>query len=185
MGPELLQHLDGMFSFALYDNKQDIFFCARDHVGITTLYYGTTTADDSVWFASEMKALNEDCDHRLQAFPPGHYYLGHGSSVDKDALVEYYHPAWFDDKAKGVPALSEEESRLSASAEEEMYTSIRSALEKSVQKRLMSEVPYGVLLSGGLDSSLIAAIAVRMAKAKVADEDEDIRCALGFFLSRK
>jgi asparagine synthase (glutamine-hydrolysing) len=74
MGPKMVEHIDGMFSFVLYDTKKDIYFAARDHVGITTLYQGWRTCDDTVWFASEMKSLNQDCD-RIIAFPPGTYYV--------------------------------------------------------------------------------------------------------------
>jgi asparagine synthase (glutamine-hydrolysing) len=179
MGPELLQHIDGMFSFVLYDANKDIFFAARDHVGITTLYYGLSEEDGSIWFASEMKSLNEDCQV-IHAFPPGHYMTGPGaldSPPNSENLVEYYHPKWYDDKENNIPDLSQELSNVSKEEEEAIYKRLRESLERSVKKRLMAEVPHGVLLSGGLDSSLIAAIAVRQMKNGDAGEtDEDIIC---------
>ncbi|KAJ3309720.1 asparagine synthetase [Boothiomyces sp. JEL0838] len=172
-GPDMVKVLDGMFSFVLYDVKKDVFFAARDHVGITTMYQGWRSSDNSVWFSSEMKSLNEDCD-RIIAFPPGHYYL----SSTKET-VQYYNPKWYGDIANGIPPLSDENKVLTPKEDEEMYTAIRKALEASVKKRLMSEVPYGVLLSGGLDSSLIASIAMRMRSAENGDEDDfDIKSSV-------
>lgn len=179
-----------MYSFVLYDKKNDLYIAARDHVGITTLYQGWRSEDNSVWFASEMKCLNEDCD-RIIAFPPGHYY----NSKTKET-IQYYKPEWYGHIAAGLPKPEDEQKTLSPQEEKEMYTALRTALEKSVKKRLMSEVPYGVLLSGGLDSSLIASIAVRMRRgaddsgsvhsADEEDEDDDIRCEsrLHFLVSR-
>ncbi|KAJ3274277.1 asparagine synthetase [Borealophlyctis nickersoniae] len=173
MGLDFVNHLDGMYSFVLYDKKKDFYIAVRDHVGITTLYQGWKN-DGSVWFASEMKALNDECD-RIIAFPPGHYYL---SSTRE--TIQYYRPKWYGDIEAGYPSLADEEKTLSPEEEAQMYKALRSALEKSVQKRLMSEVPYGVLLSGGLDSSLIASIAVRMRRPEgdeAAEDDDDIRSA--------
>ncbi|KAJ2992838.1 asparagine synthetase [Globomyces sp. JEL0801] len=169
LGTEMIHKLDGMFSFVLYDSRKDVYFAARDHLGITTLYQGFRSSDNSVWFGSEMKSLNEDCD-RIISFPPGHYYL----SSSKET-VEYYHPKWYDDVKNGLPALADEDKVLSAEEEKEMYASIRKSLENAVAKRLMSEVPYGVLLSGGLDSSLIASIAVRMRDRGDLNDDFDIK----------
>ena len=164
--------LDGMFSFVLYDNKKNRYIAARDHVGITTLYQGFRSSDNSVWFASEMKSLNQECD-RIIAFPPGHIYKS-----DTKETVQYYKPAWYNHIKLGLPKLDDEEKALSPEEQTEMYAALRQALEKSVKKRLMSEVPYGVLLSGGLDSSLIASIAVRIKRNEVdlANEDDDIKC---------
>ncbi|TPX65398.1 asparagine synthase (glutamine-hydrolysing) [Spizellomyces sp. 'palustris'] len=179
MGVELLNHLDGMYSFVLYDQKKDLYIAARDHVGITTLYQGWRSEDNSVWFASEMKCLNEDCD-RIIAFPPGHYY-----NSKTGETIQYYKPEWYGHIGAGYPSLDDEEKALSPEQDKEMYTALRTALEKSVKKRLMSEVPYGVLLSGGLDSSLIASIAVRQRRMEESgsvssneeDDDDDIKSA--------
>jgi asparagine synthase (glutamine-hydrolysing) len=163
-GPELVHMLDGMFSFVLYDSRKNVYLACRDHVGITTLYQGWRSADQSVWFGSEMKSLNQDCD-KILAFPPGHYYL----SSTKE-FHSYYKPKWYGDIESQQPALADEEKILSAKEDEEMYAVLRASLENAVQKRLMSEVPYGVLLSGGLDSSLIASIAMRMRKRETENE---------------
>lgn len=120
---------------------------ARDPIGITTLYQGWKTSDPTtIYFASELKALHDECD-QIISFPPGHFY---DSSTGK--TERYYKPSWWKGDSgdtKDVPTQKADLKR------------IREALEKAVKKRLMSEVPYGVLLSGGLDSSLIAAIAAR------------------------
>lgn len=136
------KHLDGMFAFVLYDAVKDRVVAARDPIGITTLYMGHSKKYPGTRaFSSELKCLVDDCDEII-AFPPGHVY---DSTTDK--LTLYFEPTWFDESRIGSAAID--------------YTLIRETLEKAVRKRLMSEVPYGVLLSGGLDSSLIAAIAAR------------------------
>jgi asparagine synthase (glutamine-hydrolysing) len=177
MGPAMLNFIDGMFSFVLYDAKNDIYFVARDHVGITTLYQGWRTCDNTVWFASEMKALNQDCD-RIISFPPGTYY----TSKTKE-FVEYYNPKWYSDSKNQLPSPNDELLRLDAESEEKMYADIRKSLEKAVKLRLMSDVPYGVLLSGGLDSSLIAAICMRARKSEIAEDDDDMRSAISSTVS--
>lgn len=134
--------LDGMFSFALFDVKKNRLIAARDPIGITTLYQGfSSKMPGTVYFASELKSLHEECD-KIVAFPPGHIY---DSATGK--TTRYYNPSWWD--ANKIPTSPVD------------YTTLREALEAAVRKRLMSEVPYGVLLSGGLDSSLIASIAAR------------------------
>ncbi|KAI8805963.1 asparagine synthase [Cladochytrium replicatum] len=152
-GENIALKLDGMFAFVLYDQKNDVYLAARDHIGITTLYQGWRKSDNSVWFASEMKALHEDCD-RIIAFPPGHYFVGKpGDPSSGRRMVQYYNPQFYSHLSAGYPSLDDELK---------MYTALRTTLEAAVKKRLMSEVPYGVLLSGGLDSSLIASITMRM-----------------------
>jgi len=139
IGEEVVGKLDGMFSFVLVDLRDNSFIAARDPLGITPLYLGWGN-DGSVWFASEMKALKDDCE-RFETFPPGHIY-----SSKQGGLRRYYNPPWFNES---IPA--------------EPYDplTLRHAFEKSVIKRLMTDVPFGVLLSGGLDSSLVAAVAQR------------------------
>ncbi len=132
-----------MFSWVLHDKSKDRLLAARDPIGITTLYMGRSSqAPDSVYFASELKCLHTVCDDII-AFPPGHIY----DSLT-DSLIRYYTPSWLMEPSK-IPT-----SKLD-------YRLLRETLEKSVRKRLMAEVPYGVLLSGGLDSSLVASIAQR------------------------
>lgn len=149
VGEEVVGMLDGMFSFVLVDNRDNSFIAARDPIGITPLYLGWGS-DGSVWFASEMKALKDDCE-RFEVFPPGHLY-----SSKHGGLRRYYNPPWFSETY--VPTTPYEPLVL------------RAAFEKAVVKRLMTDVPFGVLLSGGLDSSLVAAVASRhLAGTKAAN----------------
>jgi asparagine synthase (glutamine-hydrolysing) len=137
-----------MFSFVLLDESvtPSRIIAARDPIGITTLYQGWhSSKPGTTWFSSELKSLVEDCDE-IRAFPPGHVY----DSADA-STTRYYQPAWWDGDADGAPAPTTKAD----------LTLLRETLEAAVRKRLMSEVPFGVLLSGGLDSSLIAAIASR------------------------
>lgn len=141
--------LDGMFSFILLDESvtPTRIIAARDPIGITTLYQGWNAKyPDQVYFASELKALAEDCD-QIISFPPGHVYDSKTKTTER-----YFNPTWWDTDSsdkKNIPTTPADLKLL------------RETLEEAVRKRLMSEVPYGVLLSGGLDSSLIASIAVR------------------------
>lgn len=134
--------LDGMFSFVLYDKKQDRVIAARDPIGVTSFYMGyNSKVPGAIYFASELKCLHPVCD-KVLAFPPGHVY----DSKTRET-TRYFQPSWWD-PAK-VPSTPVD------------YKLVRETFEKSVRKRLMAEVPYGVLLSGGLDSSLVASIAQR------------------------
>jgi asparagine synthase (glutamine-hydrolysing) len=136
------KHLDGMFSFVLYDKSQDRTIAARDPIGITSFYQGwSSKMPGAVFFASELKCLHSVCD-KIISFPPGHVY---DSKTEK--TTRYFQPRWWD--PINVPTTSID------------YKLLRETFEKSVRKRLMAEVPYGVLLSGGLDSSLVASIAQR------------------------
>ena len=141
-GTDAPKYLDGMFSFVLYDKKLDRTIAARDPIGITSFYLGRSSrTPGAVFFASEMKALAPVCD-KIISFPPGHVY---DSTTDK--IIRYFEPSWWDPAT--VPSTPLD------------LKLIRKTLERSVLKRLMAEVPYGVLLSGGLDSSLTASIAQR------------------------
>ncbi|CAO3622371.1 unnamed protein product [Mucor fragilis] len=157
MGTDLVNHLDGMFSFVLLDVKRNRVVAARDPIGITTLYYGwNSKMPETVYFSSELKSLNEECD-KILAFPPGHVY-----DSETQETTRWFNPTWWD--GSKIPTNPVD------------YKILRESLEKAVRKRLMAEVPYGVLLSGGLDSSLIASIAAREAE-KIAqgngDNDDD------------
>lgn len=139
-----------MFSWVLWDKKQDRVVAARDPIGITSFYLGrSSSTPGAVYFASELKCLHPVCDDII-AFPPGHIY-----DSKTDSLTRYFEPKWWD--PANVPSTPVD------------YKVVRHSLEKAVRKRLMAEVPYGVLLSGGLDSSLVASIAqretLRMAEA--------------------
>ncbi|CAG2108651.1 unnamed protein product, partial [Medioppia subpectinata] len=142
IGDKVVDHLDGQFAFVLYDKRTNRLIAARDPIGITTLYYGyDSRSPGTVYFASEMKSLNEECD-RILAFPPGHLYDSTTGQIRR-----WFDPNWWSEEVIASAPLD--------------LTLLKRKLEHSVRKRLMSEVPYGVLLSGGLDSSLIASIAVR------------------------
>jgi asparagine synthase (glutamine-hydrolysing) len=137
------KYLDGMFSWVLHDKVQDRVVAARDPIGITTFYMGKSSqTPGAVFFASELKCLHSVCDNII-SFPPGHVY---DSKTDK--LTQYYTPKWLIEPSY-IPTTPLD------------YKLLRTTLERSVRKRLMAEVPFGVLLSGGLDSSLVAAIAQR------------------------
>lgn len=132
-----------MFSWVLHDKKQDRVVAARDPIGVTTFYMGrSSSTPGAVYFASELKCLHPVCDSII-AFPPGHVY---DSKTDK--LTRYFDPKWLTEPSN-VPSNPLDLKLL------------RTTFERSVRKRLMAEVPYGVLLSGGLDSSLVASIAQR------------------------
>lgn len=141
-GIDAPKYLDGMFSWVLFDREQDRVIAARDPIGITSFYLGWSSATPgAVYFASELKCLHPVCD-KIEAFPPGHVYDSKTGSLSR-----YFVPKWWD--PTNVPSTTVD------------YKVVRETLEKSVRKRLMAEVPYGVLLSGGLDSSLVASIAQR------------------------
>ncbi|KAH5093035.1 asparagine synthase [Parastagonospora nodorum] len=135
--------LDGMFSWVLHDKKQDRIIAARDPIGITTFYMGrSSTTPGAVFFASELKCLHPVCDNII-SFPPGHVY-----DSKTDGLKRYYDPKWLVEP-ENIPTTPVD------------YKELRTSFEQSVRKRMMAEVPFGVLLSGGLDSSLVASIAQR------------------------
>ncbi|KIJ44019.1 hypothetical protein M422DRAFT_169005 [Sphaerobolus stellatus SS14] len=160
-GIDLVEKLDGMFSFVLLDEsvQPSRIIAARDPVGITTLYQGWSSKNPgAVYFSSELKSLVDDCD-KIIPFPPGHVY-----DSQTDTTTRYYNPSWLHDDEENAPTpTTPADLKL-----------IRETLEASVRKRLMSEVPYGVLLSGGLDSSLIASIAARETE-KVAHSQYEAR----------
>jgi len=138
-GENFVNMLDGVFAFVLYDTRNNTYMAARDAVGVNPLYIGWGS-DGAVWIASEMKALHDDCP-KFELFPPGHLYSSAGGGFRR-----WYNPEWF---AELVPATRYEPLVL------------REAFEKAVIKRLMTDVPFGVLLSGGLDSSLVASVTKR------------------------
>ncbi|MEW5307978.1 MAG: hypothetical protein WDW36_010344 [Sanguina aurantia] len=144
-GEAVASMLDGFFSFVVLDSRTNTFYAARDPLGVTCLYIGWGR-DGSVWLSSEMKCLKDDCA-RFQQFPPGHYY-----SSKTGEFTRYYNPKFYTD-FEATP------QRFPSTPLD--LTALRVAFESAVEKRMMSDVPFGVLLSGGLDSSLVAAIASR------------------------
>ena len=149
-GVHFLEELSGIFAFALYDEEKDDFLIARDPIGVIPLYIGYD-ADGTVYVASELKALEGQCE-RYEPFLPGHYYLG-----SEGKMVRWYHREWFE-----YEAVKDNESSVE---------SVRDALEAAVKRQLMCDVPYGVLLSGGLDSSVISAIAQKYSSRHVETGD--------------
>lgn len=150
-----------MFSWTLYDTNYTPtrVIGTRDPIGITTLYQGwNSKRPGAVYFASELKSLHTECD-KITAFPPGHVYDSLTNKTER-----YFKPSWWDGDLESSKAPTTPVD----------YTVLRESLEAAVRKRLMSEVPYGVLLSGGLDSSLIAAIAARETE-KVANAQFEAR----------
>lgn len=156
-GIDLVHYLRGMYAFVLYDKLKDRFIAARDPVGIVTLYQGKAL-DGSVWFASEMKSIFEYCSQDIVSFEPGMVY---DSLTGKSC--RWFQPTWWNEK--WTPASSsnyDPKNLVNFDFDQEVLDNLRLNLEESVESHMMSEVPYGVLLSGGLDSSLIASIASRI-----------------------
>lgn len=141
LGPEGVRELDGMFAFALFDESRDMLFMARDPIGIKPLYYGFR--DNTVYFTSELGAMSLAELEEVHEFPPGHYY------TSKDGFVRYYQ----------IP----EVSKNPLTDVEKTGELIRDVFTRSVKKRLLADpqVPVGSFCSGGLDSSIVAAIAAR------------------------
>lgn len=145
-GIDFLEDLSGIFAFALYDEERDEFLIARDPIGVIPLYIGYD-ADGKVYFASELKALEGFCE-RYEPFLPGHYFYS-----KEGVMKKWYKRDWME-----YDAVKDNESSVEA---------IHDALEDAVQRQLMSDVPYGVLLSGGLDSSVISAVAKKYASKRI------------------
>lgn len=149
-GTGFLDELNGIFSFALFDEGSGNYLIARDHIGIIPMYMGHDPSG-TLYVASEMKALAGVCN-TMREFPPGHYLEGRGGK-----LTRWYQRDWFSFNAV--------ERNPSSRAE------LRQSLEAAVHRQLMSDVPYGVLLSGGLDSSVISAIARKFSDRRIESGD--------------
>jgi asparagine synthase (glutamine-hydrolysing) len=150
-GPSFLEEMNGIFAFALYDREKDCYFIARDHIGIIPLYMGWDHFGN-FYVASELKALEGVCN-KIQEFLPGHYLYS------KDGVMtKWYKRDWMNYEAveKNVTSIED----------------LRNALEASVHRQLMSDVPYGVLLSGGLDSSVVSAVAKKFAPKRIESGDK-------------
>ncbi|MDQ3846908.1 MAG: asparagine synthase B [Bacteroidota bacterium] len=150
-GINFLEDLNGIYSFALYDKEQDAYFIARDHIGIIPLYMGWDEWGN-FYVASELKCLVGTCN-RIQEFLPGHYLY----SREGQELKKWYTREWekYENVKDNVTDISE----------------LKRALEEAVHRQLMSDVPYGVLLSGGLDSSIVSAIAKKYSARRIETED--------------
>ncbi len=145
-GIDFLEDLNGIYAFALYDEEKDDFLIARDPIGVIPLYIGRDK-DGKVYCASELKALEGFCDE-YEPFLPGHYYIG-----SEGIMKRWYKRDWMD-----YDAVKDNGGNA---------TDIRTALDEAVKRQLMSDVPYGVLLSGGLDSSVISALAKQYASKRI------------------
>ena len=145
-GIDFLEDLNGIYAFALYDEEKDDFLIARDPIGVIPLYIGRDK-DGKVYCASELKALEGFCDE-YEPFLPGHYYIG-----SEGKMKRWYKRDWMD-----YDAVKDNGGNA---------TDIRAALDEAVKRQLMSDVPYGVLLSGGLDSSVISALAKQYASKRI------------------
>ncbi len=149
-GVDFIDDLNGIFGFALYDVEQDAYFIARDHMGIIPLYIGWDE-NGTFFVASELKALKEHCT-KIELFPPGHYWYS-----KNEEKTQWYQRDWEDyENVKENPTDIQE---------------LKTALENAVHRQLMSDVPYGVLLSGGLDSSITSAIAKKYAEKRIESGD--------------
>jgi len=149
-GADFLDEMNGIFGFAIYDSAKDEYFIARDHMGIIPLYIGWDR-NGTFYVASELKALEGVCT-KIQLFPPGHYM--HSSDGE---FKRWYQRDWMDYEAVKDNHTSIQE--------------VKDALEAAVHRQLMSDVPYGVLLSGGLDSSVTSAIAKKYSQKRIESGD--------------
>lgn len=148
----MIEQLSGIFAFALYDEQRNEFLIARDSIGVIPLYIGYDS-DGTVYVASELKALEGQCE-RYEPFLPGHYYWSRNGKMKR-----YYHRDWMDfDNVKDNDASAD---------------ALRNALQDAVRRQLMSDVPYGVLLSGGLDSSIISAIAAQYSERRIEENGQE------------
>ena len=148
-GINFLEDINGIFAFVLYDEEKDEFLIARDPIGVIPLYIGYDD-DGTVYVGSELKALEGFCQH-YEPFLPGHYYWSR-----EPGMKRYYKRDWMQ-----YNAVKDNDASVSA---------IHDALESAVKRQLMSDVPYGVLLSGGLDSSVISAIAEKYSEMRIEND---------------
>lgn len=152
-GPAFIEDLNGIFGFALYDIERDVFLVARDHMGIIPLYTGRDEAG-TFFVSSELKSLEGYCT-KIETFPPGHYlYSGEGLTPKK----------WYTRDWESYSNVENNTSDIEL---------LRKGLEEAVHRQMMSDVPYGVLLSGGLDSSVIAAITKKFAAKRIESDDQE------------
>ena len=150
-GPDFMEDLNGIFAFALYDEEHDFYMVARDHMGIIPLYIGRDKLG-RLYFASELKALEGRCGS-IEPFQPGHVYDSHSGELRR----------WHSRDWETYDAVADNDASV---------TGLRDALEAAVRRQLMSDVPYGVLLSGGLDSSIISAIAAKYASMRIEADSQ-------------
>ena len=151
-GPNFLEDLNGIFAFALYDQEKDVYMVARDHIGIIPMYQGWDKSGN-YYVASELKALEGQCN-KIEEFLPGKYLYSPDGEVK----------TWYERDWTSYDAVKDNGCDIAV---------LRKALEDAVHRQLMSDVPYGVLLSGGLDSSVISAIAKKYAAFRIESQGEE------------
>ncbi|WP_294429703.1 asparagine synthase B [uncultured Treponema sp.] len=188
---EMIEKLSGIFAFALYDSENDVYLIARDEIGVIPLYQGWDKAG-RYYVASELKALEGECQ-TIEEFPTGHYLYSGGESLPLSpaadassatpsagtprnaptapAPVRWYKRDWESfDAVKNNPRATDEKGEV---INPSVIEKVRNGLESAVKAQLMSDVPYGVLLSGGLDSSIIAAITQKFSKKRVESDSKE------------
>lgn len=160
----MIEKLSGIFAFALYDSENDVYLVARDEIGVIPLYQGWDKAG-RYYVASELKALEGECQ-TIEEFPNGHYFY----SKDEKP-VRWYKREWesFDAVKNNARAADDKGEIINPNVIEK----VRNGLESAVKQQLMSDVPYGVLLSGGLDSSIIAAITQKFSKKRIESDSKE------------
>ena len=160
----MIEKLSGIFAFALYDSENDVYLVARDEIGVIPLYQGWDKAG-RYYVASELKALEGECQ-TIEEFPNGHYFY----SKDEKP-VRWYKREWENfDAVKHNPRATDDKGEI---INPSVIEKVRNGLESAVKQQLMSDVPYGVLLSGGLDSSIIAAITQKFSKKRIESDSKE------------
>lgn len=161
---EMVEKLSGIFAFALYDSEKDVYLICRDEIGVIPLYQGWDK-EGHYYVASELKALEGECV-TIEEFPNGHYFY----SKDEKP-VRWYKRDWESyDAVKSAAKATDEKGDVINPA---VIEKVKNSLESAVKAQLMSDVPYGVLLSGGLDSSIIAAITQKFSKKRVESDSKE------------
>ena len=161
---EMVEKLSGIFAFALYDSEKDVYLICRDEIGVIPLYQGWDK-EGHYYVASELKALEGECV-TIEEFPNGHYFY----SKDEKP-VRWYKRDWESyDVVKSAAKATDEKGDVINPA---VIEKVKNGLESAVKAQLMSDVPYGVLLSGGLDSSIIAAITQKFSKKRVESDSKE------------
>nr|MCR4626317.1 asparagine synthase B [Treponema sp.] len=179
----MIEELSGIFAFALYDSERDVYLIARDQIGVIPLYQGWDKSG-RYYVASELKALEGECT-TIEEFPNGCflYSCGHAELVSESTKetekqvqgdgkpVRWYHRKWESyDEVKSSPRATDDKGEIINPG---VIEKVRNGLESAVKAQLMSDVPYGVLLSGGLDSSIIAAITQKYSKKRVETDSKE------------
>ena len=161
---EMVEKLSGIFAFALYDSEKDVYLICRDEIGVIPLYQGWDK-EGHYYVASELKALEGECV-TIEEFPNGHYFY----SKDEKP-VRWYKRDWESyDAVKSAAKATDDKGDVINPA---VIEKVKNSLESAVKAQLMSDVPYGVLLSGGLDSSIIAAITQKFSKKRVESDSKE------------